>query len=272
MDLVSLQNQLKDLPIGPIRFFDTIGSTNEEALQWADHGAPDLSIVFADEQTNGRGRQGRKWFTPAGSAIACSILLKDIASNKLSESVPAQSFLLPRLTALGTIAVCDALRNQYQLEPRIKWPNDVLLQDKKVAGVLTEIQWQGEVCSSVVIGIGVNVYPGSIPPQDEIISPATCVQDKLRIKISRLDLIKSILGKFLQYYPQLFEPTFSAYWNDYLAYKGEWVNLYIPNASQINQRMNVKIIGVTAEGNLKVLTSSGTEKSLINGEISFKQK
>ena len=124
----SLKKTLSKLNIGDLRYFDSIGSTNDEALAWAAAGAPDLSIVIADEQTQGRGRLDRKWFTPKGSGLAFSLILRPSTALRphLSRTVG--------LAALSIAESCSGLG----LAPRIKWPNDILLNGKKTAGILIE--------------------------------------------------------------------------------------------------------------------------------------
>src|SRR5918996_3412720 len=99
------QNQLKKalsrLPLGDVRYFDSIGSTNNEALAWATSSAKDLSLVIADEQTAGRGRLDRKWFTPKGTALAFSLILRPTAGEKPH---------LTRVVGLAALAVTDSLR------------------------------------------------------------------------------------------------------------------------------------------------------------------
>src|SRR5918996_750187 len=100
------QNQLKKalsrLPLGDVRYFDSIGSTNNEALAWATSGAQDLSLVIADEQTAGRGRLDRKWFTPKGTALALSLILRPTVEEKP---------YISRVTGLAALAITDALRS-----------------------------------------------------------------------------------------------------------------------------------------------------------------
>ncbi|HEY5901320.1 MAG TPA: biotin--[acetyl-CoA-carboxylase] ligase, partial [Anaerolineales bacterium] len=123
MDEKTLRAALRDLHLGELRFFPTLSSTNDEALAWAAQGAPDLSVVVADEQTAGRGREGRKWFTPPGAALAFSLLMR-----------PAQpeTAYFPRVVGLAALSVLEALRG-FSLTAQIKWPNDVLLDGRKVA-------------------------------------------------------------------------------------------------------------------------------------------
>src|SRR5512134_3605246 len=143
MNQNELKKALAKLPLGDVRYFDSIGSTNNEALAWATSGAKDLSLVIADEQTAGRGRLDRKWLTPKGTALAFSLILCPTAGEKLH---------LTRIVGLAALAVADALRTR-GLAAQIKWPNDVLLNDSKVAGILIESVWSGDEPDCVVIGI-----------------------------------------------------------------------------------------------------------------------
>ena len=165
----SLKKTLSKLNIGGLRYFDSIGSTNDEALAWAAAGARDLSIVIADEQTQGRGRLDRKWFTPKGSALAFSLILRPTATLRphLSRTVG--------LAALSIAETCSRLG----LAPRIKWPNDILLNGKKTAGILIENVWSGDDVDSLVIGMGINVHKASVPPAELLQFPATSLEDEL---------------------------------------------------------------------------------------------
>src|SRR5512147_2557842 len=128
MDEKTLRASLRDMHLGELRFFPTLSSTNDEALAWAAQGAPDLSVVVADEQTAGRGREGRKWFTPPGAALAFSLLMRPV-----QQETP----YFPRVVGLAALSVLEALR-AYGLQTQVKWPNDVLLEGRKVAGILVE--------------------------------------------------------------------------------------------------------------------------------------
>ena len=141
MNETSLKKKLSKINLGGLRYFDYIGSTNDEALAWAATGAGDLSIVIADEQTRGRGRLNRKWFTPKGSALAFSLILRQFPRPHLSRTVG--------LAALSIAESCTGLG----LTPRIKWPNDIFINDKKIAGILIE-----KKTKYYIIGIGINCH------------------------------------------------------------------------------------------------------------------
>jgi BirA family biotin operon repressor/biotin-[acetyl-CoA-carboxylase] ligase len=148
MDAGQVGAVLKDLPVGEIRCFEQIGSTNDEAARLVAQGAPHLTLVIAEEQTAGRGRGGNTWYSPAGASLAFSLILYP---HHL------EPYLLPRLTALGALAVKDALNKLYDLPAQIKWPNDVLVHRQKVCGVLAEAQFDGDQVKALVLGIGINV-------------------------------------------------------------------------------------------------------------------
>ena len=150
-----LETRLADLPLGGIRYFERIGSTNDEAAAWLKQGCPDLALVVADAQSAGRGRAGRKWFTPPGAGLAFSLVLRagDATRQLLAQGNTA------RLNGLGALAVCQALQEQHSLPAQIKWPNDVIVNGRKLAGVLAEAHWLGSELSAVVLGIGINLAP-----------------------------------------------------------------------------------------------------------------
>jgi BirA family transcriptional regulator, biotin operon repressor / biotin---[acetyl-CoA-carboxylase] ligase len=270
MDFETLKEELSDIQIGSFRFYEKIGSTNDDALHWADTGAPDMSLVITDEQTAGCGSQGRKWYTHPGSALAFSLVLRLSSNIDSVRSVASHPSTTSHLTALGAIAICKSLQNKYNLEPQIKWPNDVLLRSEKVAGILTETRWKGEELTNAILGIGVNVSPDSVPPDEKIVFPATCVESVFGKSISRTELLCSILENLTQLRTQLFKPEFMETWNQYLAFRGNWILLTIRGSKQAEETHEVQVIGLDPQGGLKVRTKSGNIQNLFSGEISLK--
>jgi BirA family biotin operon repressor/biotin-[acetyl-CoA-carboxylase] ligase len=280
MDAAALQALLKDLPLGPIRYFDRLGSTNDEAARWVEEGAPDLSLVVADEQTAGRGRLSRRWYTPPGSALAFSLVLRPVLSGsspviqsadrasgfpsdekKEPAQIPAK--FLPRLSALGALAVYTALRERYSLSPQVKWPNDVLVERKKLAGVLAEATWDGELLSAAILGIGVNVSPTSVPPDDQVSFPATCVDDVLGKQADRWELLRAVLGALLAWRSRLETTEFWQVWEEALAFRGETVYLHVEGGEPLEG----KLLGLDPEGALRLRTPAGEVITLQIGEV-----
>ena len=263
MNQEALQQALDGLPLGGVRYFDRIDSTNNEAAFWADTGAADFSLVAADEQTAGRGRQGRKWFTPPGAALAFSLVLKDAPP---AENLPAPQFI-SRLTALGALAVSEALRQEYRLAAEIKWPNDVLLGRRKVAGVLAEAHWLGDQLSAVILGIGVNVTAQSVPPEGEAVFPAGCIEAALGAPVERWELLRAILGHLAAWRQRLGSAAFMPAWEERLAFRGEWVRLAGSAELQSAQAGEALVLGLDAQGRLRVRDRQGAEFALQTGEV-----
>lgn len=264
MDGQLLQQALNGLPLGALRYYVQTGSTNVEAARWVDAGAPDLALVVADEQTAGRGRQGRSWYTPPGAALAFSLALRGDPRRILSLETPA---FLARLTALGAVAVCQALSQLYDLQAQIKWPNDVLLQRRKVCGVLAEAFWQGEQLIAVILGIGINVSPASLPPDETLIYPATCVEAVLGKPASRLELLRSVIENLLRWRNRLSDPDFLAVWDALLAFKGEEVAVYIGTQMTEPPEEEGVLLGLDARGCLRLRLQNGEERALCSGEL-----
>lgn len=131
----------------PFRYFETIGSTNTEAAAWAARDAPHGALVVTDHQEAGRGRWGRDWASAPGSLLQFSLILRpriEIASLGL-------------LTIAAGVACAEGIEATTALETRLKWPNDVIVADRKCAGILLETMMTGASLSAVIIGIGVNV-------------------------------------------------------------------------------------------------------------------
>ena len=160
--LVAIPDRLGPLEVGPllnthdvgqvIHFAEEMPSTNDRAKELAEEGARHGETVIAERQTAGRGRRGRAWASPKGLNLYLSVVLRP--------QLPPQR--APELTLVASLAACDACL-QAGVEARIKWPNDVLVGDRKVAGILTELSAEPDLVHWVVLGIGVNLNAG---PED----------------------------------------------------------------------------------------------------------
>lgn len=173
---------LAGLGARPHRYFIRLGSTNDEAAAWALAGAPAGAVVLAEEQTAGRGRQGRAWLAAPGSSLLMSVVLRPQVS----------AAWLPRLTLMGAVALADVLTG-WGLAPRLKWPNDVLLGGRKTAGILAEAVWSGQELRAVVLGIGVNVFRHALP--DDVPFPATTLEAALGRPPDRGELLVRLLER-----------------------------------------------------------------------------
>jgi BirA family biotin operon repressor/biotin-[acetyl-CoA-carboxylase] ligase len=253
MNLKELKKSLTRLPLGDIRYFDTIGSTNDEALAWAANDTPDLSVVIADEQTAGRGRLDRKWFTPRGTALAFSLVLRP---------TPEERPHLTRIVGLAALAVAGPLRKR-SLDARIKWPNDVLIRNRKVCGILIESVWSGEDVDCVVIGIGVNVLQGSVPPAELLQFPATSLETELGQVPDRVELLHDILASLIELRPDIGTDEFLKQWENLLALRGETVQV----EAEKNPPVTGQISGLESDGSLKIRNEHGEFVTVRFGDV-----
>jgi BirA family transcriptional regulator, biotin operon repressor / biotin---[acetyl-CoA-carboxylase] ligase len=263
MNVSSILARLANLPIPQIRYFDVIGSTNDEALRWAAKGAADGCLVIADQQTSGRGRLGRHWITTPGAALAFSLIVLPTPAEQ------AQSMFF---TALGALAVCQALKTRLGVDAQIKWPNDILLEGKKTAGILAEANWMGQEMQSVVIGIGVNITAEAVPPASELLFPATNVEQSTGKTVDRIDLLRAILEEFFVWRVQLKQGGIRSAWEDRLAFKGEWVNIEEAASSGNSTPLTGQIIGLDDSGSLLLRNEAGAVVQVAVGDLHLRLK
>ncbi|MGD8458234.1 MAG: biotin--[acetyl-CoA-carboxylase] ligase [Anaerolineales bacterium] len=250
-----LEKRLSNLPLGGIKYFDTIDSTNTRAIEFIQKDVPDRFLIIANEQSNGRGRAGNTWFTPPDSALAFSLIIYPKKHFQLDNII--------RITGLGSLAVCEGLRNTYHLQPQIKWPNDVLLDGKKVSGILAEGHWVGEKLLAVIVGIGINVASESVPDENKIDFPATSIHDSLGQPVDRLDVLAEILTRFFFWEEKITEPEFITTWQKYMAFIGQ--SIQIKHKNEILQKG--KLIGIDDQGMLVLQHEDGEESIIFTGEI-----
>jgi BirA family transcriptional regulator, biotin operon repressor / biotin---[acetyl-CoA-carboxylase] ligase len=256
MDEAAIQNRLAGLPVPQVRYFESIGSTNDEALAWSET-APDGCLVIANQQAKGRGRFGRRWVTEPGGSLAFSLILHPSEQEQQ---------VVGLFSALGAMAICHALEKNYGLDAQIKWPNDVLLNRRKTAGILVELRWVGERIESLIIGIGINISSGSVPPPEEVLFPATSVEDAAGMPVDRLDLLRDCLRGIFSWRAEIDQPAFLAAWEKRLAFSGEWV--IIQEAVQnTSNTISGQIAGLNPMGNLLLKTSSGEVVQIVAGDV-----
>lgn len=170
-----------------ILHFDSIPTTMEVAHKAAKEGAAEGTIVLAEEQTAGRGRFGRSWISPKGSTIALSVVLRPRLPH------------LPKLNMMASLAVVRSIQWVTPLKPCIKWPNDVLIQGKKVSGMLIDSFVKGDEVEYAIVGIGINVnLDVSLFP--EISSTATSLSSQLGREVSRLQVLQRLLEEMEELY------------------------------------------------------------------------
>jgi len=258
VDQRELEELLSALPLSAVRYYPQVGSTNDLAARWAAEGGPHLALVVADEQTAGRGRLNRRWYTPPGSALAFSLVLQ-------GKNIALEREAVPQVTALGALAACDALNQllSARIFAQIKWPNDVIVGRRKLAGVLAEAHWQGQELQAVVLGVGINVAPDSLPPAEALDFPAACLEDALGHPVDRWSALRLVLLKLLDWLPRLGQPGFIQAWEQRLAFQGEWVRVSLESQPPFEGRIR----GLGPDGSLRLQTRGGVELSFRLGDI-----
>jgi BirA family biotin operon repressor/biotin-[acetyl-CoA-carboxylase] ligase len=253
MNQSQLEQISKRLNLGQVRYEDTVTSTNDLAAVWSAEGAPHFSLIAANHQTHGRGRGGRKWFTPPDSALAFSLLLRP--------EHPHED--MGRFSGLGALAVCTALKENYKLKSRIKWPNDVLLNGRKVCGILPEAIWFGEKLRAVILGIGINLKLGAYPKDVPLLFPAIAVEEALSQAPNDAQFLYMVLTHLKSWYAKLETPAFIAEWQANLAFRGQSVEII-----QGDQPTAVgQLTGLDDQGHLVIKNDQGEMEAFSASEI-----
>lgn len=237
--------------------FDIIGSTNTTAMQMAEEGAPNGTLVVADRQDSGKGRRGRGWVMPAGIAIAMSIVIKP------EELQPGNA---PMLTLVSALAVVRAIEEQTGLQPGIKWPNDIVINGKKVCGMLTEMSTQIDYINHIVVGIGINVHNEQFP--EELADRATSLYLESGKHFNRAALVESVCEHFEHYY-EIFMRTqdlshLQTEYDSFLVNRDRQVRILDPLGEYEG-----KALGITLRGELLVETPEGV-RTVDSGEVSVR--
>lgn len=242
---------LKTSVIGKeIEYFKEIESTNVIACEIADSVA-EGTVVIAESQTGGRGRLGRKWLSPEGG-VWLSIILKP----------KIQPSYAPRITILSGVSVAKTIRS-FGPEAMIKWPNDVLINGKKVCGILTEIEAEMDMIDHCVVGIGIdaNVDTESFP--EEFRDSSTSLKKELGHEINRVEFVQKLLEEFEALYVKFQEGDFAAIleeWRSMSATIGEWVKITTQTRTIYGEA-----IGVDNEGALILETDEGKLEKIVAG-------
>ncbi len=240
-----------------VKYLETIDSTNNYAKKMAEDGAEHGTLVVADYQAGGKGRRGRTWVTPHGSAIAMSIILRpDLPPNRAS-----------MLTLVAGLAVTAGIREVTGLEVKIKWPNDVVVNGKKATGILTELSTEMEAINYVVIGIGINTNVAEFPA--ELQETATSLHVETGRPVNRAEVICACMKAFEGYYEKFMEhQDMCALKEDYqsvLANMDTGVRVLEPG----NEYTGIAR-GIDDQGELLVEKEDGTLTKVYAGEVSVR--
>lgn len=257
----ALEARRRDLaPLGgEILYFETIGSTNDVAATLAAKGGHEGTIVVADAQTAGRGRRGRSWFSPPGAGLYVSTILSPARAGAQRERATAL------LTIAAGVALAEAVERATGLSPAIKWPNDLLVDRRKLAGILAEgvTSPSNADVQAVVLGYGINVAPAAYPP--ELASRVTSLETELGRAVDRAMLCAESLASLAARYRDLVAGRFDAILDAWraraLGTRGARVEWDTPQGVRIGTTE-----GVDAMGALLVRTGERVER-IVAGEV-----
>ncbi len=257
LNIFTIKEKLETAIVGKeIRYLHRIDSTNSYALNAAMHGAKEGTVIVSDEQTSGRGRHHREWKSNAYKGIYLSVILKP----KTLKGEPTL------LTLLSAVAVAETLKELHPFNIDIKWPNDILIHNKKVSGILIEISTQSNKIMHIVIGIGVNVLQNEEDLSEIGFDKATSLYLESGSEFVREIVITQILKSFEKWYKKLQEEgphaildqwkNLSSYWN------GKRVKV-----STIDRSFVGVTQGINEDGSLMVKKENGLMERILGGNI-----
>lgn len=237
-------------------YYDTIDSTNNECKRKARDNFQHGTVLVAEAQTMGKGRIGRRWSSPKGTGIWMSVLLKPNIS-------PMEA---SKLTLLGAVAIYNAFE-EMNIKSQIKWPNDVVINGKKVCGILTEMNAEIDMINYVILGIGINVNTEIFP--EDIVDKATSIRNETGKIIDRKILIGKVMNNIeALYYKFLKDNDFK-----YILNQSRKASVVIGKEVKIITRVTEEIgraIDIDDDGHLIVELQDGTKKNIMSGEVSVR--
>jgi len=239
-------------------FRDVVDSTNTLAKEMAEAGEPEVTVVWAEEQTQGRGRMGRTWFSEPHQNILMSLLLRP--------KIPKERVYV--VTAALSVSAVMAIESIVGLKPKVKWPNDVLLGGKKVAGILTEFSLKGGAVDYLVTGIGINVNWS--PPEGELIYPATSLYLESGKRMQREHLAVKLLKNFEILYFHIREKRYDEILNKWVKkadFFGKEVSIHMDG-----RRVEGIPIGLNPNGSLVLQGADGQRVVIEYGDLMGSQK
>jgi len=245
--------------MGKVRYVyeQTIDSTNTRARHLAEKGCPEGTVVIAEEQTEGKGRKGREWVSPSGMGIYATLVLRP--------RLPLED--TPLLTLVTAVATADAINRAAGMTPTIKWPNDILVNDRKTAGILTEVSSDVDQVDFALIGLGLNVNT----PEEELprrpIFPATSLAIESGKPQSRAALLAAWLDCFETEYAQLIagkRERLLERWKSRAMIMGRNVTI-----RRVHDTVEGTITDIDMDGALLLDTREGERQRILSGDITF---
>lgn len=237
---------------------DEVTSTQTVAHEAAARGAEEGTLVLAEVQTGGKGRLGRRWHSPKGTGVWMSLIIRP--------AIPLPK--TPQMTLLTAVTVARTIREETGLPVKIKWPNDIFIGDKKVCGILTELNAESDRVNYLVIGIGVNVnsVAGDFPP--ELVEVVTSLRIETGESVKRTRFIQQFCRFFEEEYDYYMQHGFErvkAEWERNSYTIGRWVNV-----QTISQQLEGRAVALDDEGVLLVEDKSGVVHKVYSADVNYR--
>lgn len=239
-----------------IYYFDKLDTTMKEAFRLGMEGEKEGTIVIAEQQSHGKGRLGRIWESPKGKGIYMSLLL--CPQLPLTE--------VPLMTLMSAVAICDAVRTLYDVVAEIKWPNDLLINGKKISGILTELNAESDRVKFLVIGVGINVNT----TKSHLPEKATSLKLEIGKKIDRIKLLQIILEKFEFWYEQCLADGFDGVlqqWKTWSCTLGREIVV-----SDGHRQTKGKAMDLDSYGRLIIKQEDGNRVAVMTGDVTLLKK
>jgi BirA family transcriptional regulator, biotin operon repressor / biotin---[acetyl-CoA-carboxylase] ligase len=243
-----------------IHYFHSLDSTNTKAYQLAMDGAGEGEVIIAESQEKGKGRMGRQWFSPPFVNLYLSIILRP-------KILPHQASLM---TLMAAIATTDAIQKYSGLAPSIKWPNDILLQDRKVAGLLNEILSETDRIHFMILGIGVNLNMDKKTFPKEIRARATSLKIETGQTVSRKAFLQTLLQELEDWYTVFLKKgSFSVLnaWRDRTQIKGRQIKVVFPG-----ETLKGVAVDIDSDGALILRTRDGSRRRILAGDVEYSRE
>lgn len=240
--------------------FDSVGSTNTAAKELADKGEDHGAVIIGEEQTSGKGRLGRSWVSPKYKGIWMSFILRP----------EINPMLIARITQVGAAAVVKA-GEEMDLDFKVKWPNDIILNDKKICGILTEMSSELNQINYVILGIGINANLDLKDFDEELVEKASSIKMESGKAVDRKELVGRIINNFEKLYNSFMEDE-----------KGlDSISICREKSILIGKEVRVikggktteaKVLDLNDDGELVVEKKNGEVEKLFSGEVSVRGK
>ena len=242
-----------------LKYYPTITSTNQKARELAEADAPEGTMVIAETQDEGRGRRGRVWVSPKGGLWLTIVLRPHIPPNHA-----------PIITLLTGVVVAKSIRDTTKLNATVKWPNDVRIHDKKVCGILTEINTEPEITNYILLGLGINVNIQKTNFPKELQNSVTSLQVELNSELDKIHFLQQLLMEFEKEYlkfsksPAKNIPKVLKMWRQYSDTLGRNVKI-----ETISGEISGLAADISNDGALIIVTEHGEEHKIVAGDCIY---